>query len=89
MDKSTIDNMNTEEKLNALKVISKEKDKVDAHILELEGIAPNRLNFIEVNHNNQSIMLTDKASREIYHLLTAMLQEQKMLLIEKAKELMA
>ena len=81
--------MTTEEKLNALKVVSKEKDKVDAHIMELDGIAPNRLNFIEVNHNGKPMMLTDQASRVIYHTLAAMLKAQKEILIEKAKELMA
>lgn len=80
--------MTTEEKLNALKVVSNAKDKVDAHLVELETYEPDKILSIEINHNRKSILLTPEVSKHLHAMLSAMLEMQRKGLVEKAKQLM-
>lgn len=81
--------MTTEEKLNALKVISNAKDILDQRILDLEGVQPDQINFVQINHNGKPIMLTETVSRHLHAMLSSMLHIEKGRLINRAKELMS
>lgn len=80
--------MNTEEKMNAIRVINKEKDRIDYQISRLEAFAPQQLLTIEVNEDTIIKPLSEDASRKIWHILRDMLVEHRAELIKKAEDLM-
>jgi hypothetical protein len=79
--------MSIEEKLKAINLISSEKETVEKKLAELEAVEPSKLQFISVNGGSQ-ILVNEKASAHLWHLLHAFLTNEKTVLMERATELM-